>query len=318
LTITGPLAEALLLLQLLGCLVWRGLHILELSSTACSAIVEQLHPTLLIDGRQLSRHWRRLLSGSCIPRANVVSRNSLVDFGLAKAIYLGAVPDPEFHLDFSLNVHLAPSTACPGTLDDRVHEQIIADFQPKFLDYKIRNLSAVRASTFDLPGPQLENRVIAKMLGAPIVNAPDIQAGIRGLLRDREDQIRESQFTDPTTVIVDVLLAQRHGRKRHAVRVKEIAEVAEVALKGRGESVPLEPRRVGAILDTLGLPRKRNCEGFRILLEPEIQRRIHLLARDYGIEPIRERTAACALCTEIFGSVADVTDKDMCTGQSGS
>jgi hypothetical protein len=301
LTITGPPAEALLLLQLLGCLVPRGLPVMELSSNGFLAITDQLHPTWLIDARFLSGHSRRLLSASCTPRAKVVWKDSVVDFGLAKAIYVGAVTVPEFSLDFSLHVHVAPSTDCLGALDDQFREQIIAEFQPKFLGYRIRNLSAVRASRFDIPEMKSETRVIARILGASIVDAPEIQAGIRPMLRAREEQIRERWFTDQTSVVIDVLLAYCHGHKLYAVGVKEIAQAAAVALKARGEPVKLEPRRVGAILDTLGLPRKRSSRGFRVRLEAEAQRRIHLLARDYQIESIRERKAACALCTEMFG-----------------
>jgi hypothetical protein len=232
-------------------------------------------------------------------------------------IYLGPAPTSEFSIDFSLHVHVA-SKGYSGVLDAGVREQILADFQPRFLEYRIRNRSAVSASTFDLAEMQSETRVTAKILGACIVNAPEIQIGIRALLRAREDQIREMRFTDHSSVIVDVLFALCHGQKQHAVRVKEIAEAAEVTLKGRGEPERLEPRRVGAILDALGLPRKRNSDGFRILLGPEIQRRIHLLARDYQIESVPADTAACAVCTEILENIADPKETGTCTGQSGS
>jgi hypothetical protein len=71
LVITGPMPEAILLLQLFGCLVRRGLPIVEINSSGFRSVAG-LGPTLLIDGRYLSRSSLRLLS-FCGPRAYVSS-----------------------------------------------------------------------------------------------------------------------------------------------------------------------------------------------------------------------------------------------------
>jgi hypothetical protein len=313
LTVTGPYADAALLLQLIGCCAPRSLAVLDPGSSGFFAITEQLRPVLLLDWRHLNRASRHLLSGSCIPGACVVSKNSLVNAGLAKAIYLGPAPDPDFAVDFSLNVHL-PSTNHLSMLDDTSRQRIMADFLPKFLEYRMRGRSAVRDSTFDIPELQSENRMLAKVLGASIVNDKNIQAGIRDLLRDREDQIREARFTDPTSVIIEVLFAQCHGHEQHDIRVGELAEKAMIVLKSRGELAELKPRRVGAILTTLKLPRKRR----RILLETAARRRIHHLVRDHSIDTIQQNPASCAFCLETLGKVATATDKRTCTGEVSS
>jgi hypothetical protein len=164
---------------------------------------------------------------------------------------------------------------------------------------------------------QSESRTMAKVMGASIVDAPEIQAGIQPLLRAREEETREARFTDPMSVIIDVLFVQCHDDKRRALLVKEIAEAAEVVLKGRGDPVELEPRRVGAMLDTLGVPRRRTREGFRILLDRDLERHIHQLARDYEIESVRGRTTPCALCKKMLGGISDL-DRQGYEGSSGS
>jgi hypothetical protein len=60
LMITGPCPEATLLLQLLGCLVRRGLHMAQIDSHGSWGVADRLRPTLLIDGRRLSRRNLRL------------------------------------------------------------------------------------------------------------------------------------------------------------------------------------------------------------------------------------------------------------------
>jgi hypothetical protein len=306
LIITGPYTEAIFLLQLLRCLVWRGLEIQEVDSSGIAAIVEQFRPTLLIDGRHLSHRSLQLLSASFGPKTRVPYKSSILNFAVAKAIYLGVVPGSEFSFDFSIHVHVAPSRNGIRILDERIQNQIIADFQPQFLSYRMCNSALVRNSDFDLPSMHSENRVIARVLGSAVVNAPEIQAGVQSLLEDREQQIREARFIDCMSVIIEVLLAECHGRERDAVRVKEIAGRAQVVLKGRGEAMKLSPRKVGKVLDVLGLPRRRKSCGFRILLTAAVKRRIHSQARDHEVEPVRERTAPCALCAEFFGTLTGV------------
>ena len=149
LVITGPSPEAALLLQLLGCLVRRGLQMAQIDSDGFRGLADRLRPTLLIDGRRLSRRNLRLLS-SCGPRAYIPWKESVADCALAKAIYFGAVPAAEFSTDYSLYLHLSPSRASICMLDEKTRGQIIADLQPKFLNYRLRRFAAVRDS-FDPP-----------------------------------------------------------------------------------------------------------------------------------------------------------------------
>jgi hypothetical protein len=308
LVITGPTLEAILLFQLLGCLVRRGLHMVEIDSSGFRSVVGLLRPTLLIDGRHLGRRSLRLLS-VCGPRAYVPWKESVVDLGLAKAIYLGAAPLADFSADFSVHLHILPSLANVSMLDEKTREQIIADFQPKFLDYRLRNFAAVGDSVFDLPGIDSEGRVIARILGTCIVDSPEIQAGIRHLLQHRDVELRTERWTDLTCVVIEVLLAQCHnqsprdesnGHPGTGIHVNEIAKKAEVVLKGRGAPTELEPRAIGGILNRLKLYRTRDARGRRIVLSPEVRRRIHVLARNYQVESVRDGDARCDLCKEVF------------------
>jgi hypothetical protein len=308
LTISGPPAEATRLLQVVACVVRRGLSVVELTSPGLATIVELLQPTLIIDARHLSAQSRRLLAASCRPGAYLVTRNSVVDLGVPRVLYVGPQPDPELSIDFALHVHLPASPDGHRLLTGREQKQLLAEFQPRFLGYRIRNLSVVRDSEFDVPELTDESRVVAGVLGACIEGAPGIQSGVRTLFEDRELEIRENRFTDPACIVIEVLLAHCHDPKRDEVRVKEVAEGTNSILKARGEIVEIDPRAVGPILDKLGVRREpRNRLGRRILLNARIKRRIHTLARDHKVESIEQVMSVCKLCKEVFGNNADPT-----------
>jgi hypothetical protein len=295
------MAEAMLLLQLLSCLVRRGLPMVEIGSSALRSVAG-LRPTLLIDGRYMSRRSRRLLS-FCGPRAYVACKESVVDFALAKAIYLGPAPPADFSADFSVHIHLLPSRASVTLLDEKTRDQITVDFQPKFLDYRLRNLAAVRDSVFDLPDMDSESRVIAQVLGRCIVGSEKIQAEVRHLLQHRDEDIRAERETDLTCVVIEALLARCHDPSSHSgtgIHVNEIAEKAEVILKGRGTPAELEPRAIGGILDRLKLYRTRDARGRRIDLSSEARRRIHFLAASHQVESVRDGAVRCDLCKKTF------------------
>jgi hypothetical protein len=305
LMITGPGAEAHLLLELLGCLVRRGLPMLEIDSHGFCGVVDTLHPTVLMDARYLTPRGLRLLAESCRPGTYLPRNGSVSGFSFAKALYLGTASVANFSADFAVHLHLSPSLSGVPVLNEEERHQIIADLQPKFLDYRLRNLDRVRASDFDLHGMDSESRIIGRLLGGCIVDAPDIQARVQVLLREHDNQLRASRWTNLTCVVIEVLLSLCHGKPTDIVHVKEIALATEVALKCRGEAVQLKPRKIGTVLDDLGLFRERDPRGYRIRLASEVQRKIHLLARDHQVESIRDGAARCAYCHEILGNAGD-------------
>lgn len=308
--ISGPPAEALRLQQLLRSLVRRGFRTLDLTSISFRRIIGELRPTLLLDWRHLSQHSRRLLCASCTPGAHVVAPDSIIDFGMPRAIYFGAEPDPEFPGDFCLRVHLTPAKCGHSMLSENALGKICTNFQPRYLDYRLCNFAAVRDSEFDSPELQGESRIMAKLYGSCVVGAPELQAGMRALIDDRESELRESRFTDHTCVVIEVIFATCHDPKRQVMRVMELTDDVNAILKARGDTVQLKPRAVGAKLDKLRLRREpRNGFGRQILLNARAKRRIHELARDYKVESIQQQIPVCALCKEILGSNVDATEK---------
>jgi hypothetical protein len=308
-TITGPSAEGILFLQLLACFVRRGLMMVELDSHGFRGLMDRLHPTLLIDARCFtSRSLRRLLTSSG-SRFYVPWKGSVANFSFARAIYLGTGPAADFSADFSLHVHISPSRPGLFLLDEKERVQIIATFQPKFLNYRLRNINRVRASDFELSEMDSEAGIIGRILGSCIVDAPEIQAGVRRLLESREAKLRAARWTDLSCVILEALLDICHRPASNRIYVGEIAETARVILKTRGNPAEFKARGVGPILRRLGFNTSpRDYRGFHILVTSEVLRTIHLLARDYKIAAVENGIACCPMCTETFRVVPGVTD----------
>ena len=302
LIITGPGAEGALLLQLLACLVRRGLPMVEIGSHGFRGLMQQFHPTVLLDARHFtSRSLQKLLAscGSCV---FAPWKTSLTEFSCAKVVYVGPTLADDVPTDFALRVHLSPSPRGVPLLDGKRRDRIIAALQPQLIDYYLRNLLAVRASDFDLPDLDLEGRVIARSLGRCIVGAPEIQAGVRSLLEGRDEELRSARWNDPVCAIIEALLDQSHGPQPDGIYVGRVSEAAAAILKARGVSIKLSARSVGHSLRQLGFTPERNGRGSRIIVTSEVIRSIHGLARDYRVAAFEHGIALCDVCRDTFAA----------------
>ncbi len=304
LSITGPRPEATLLLQLLDCLVRHALPLAEVSRAALCSLPMDLHPTLLIDHEHLSRSTRRLLSASNNRNAYIPRKGSLVNIYCAKAIYRGDVLGDGLFGDAALQINLAPSRGKSPILDAKAQQEIASELQPQLLAYRLKNLAKVRASEFDLPGFASPIRILARVLGACIADAPELQAGLLPLLEEYEERIRGERWVDLRCIVIEALLSHCHTGQKDRVHVGEIAARTGTILKGRGETPARDPelfKLVGGILRELGFSPKRESKGYAMRLTDSVRRRIHQLARDHDVAAVQEGVALCPHCAEILG-----------------
>ncbi len=309
LVIAGPRPEANLLLQLLGCLVRHALPLAEVSRAGLCSLPMDLHPTLLIDLEHVSPSTRRLLSASNNPNAYVPRNEALVNLYCAKAIYRGDSLGDDVFSDAALRINLAPSRGRLPILDAKTQQEIATKLQSQLVAYRCRNVAKVRESQFDLPGFASVTRILARVLGGCIVDAPELQAGLVPLLEEQEQEIRAARWVDLRCVVIEALLYHCHHSQKESVHVGEIAFVVNTILKGRGETVQLEAKEVGGIVRSLGLSPKRDTKGWAIRLTDEVRRRIHRLARDFDVSAVREGVAMCPHCSEILGA-GDIQNQD--------
>jgi hypothetical protein len=76
-------------------------------------------------------------------------------------------------------------------------------------------------------------------------------------------------------------------------------QTANRVLIERGETAKLEAKPAGICLRALGLPPKRDSQGYALVLSDDLRRTIHRLARDYQIEVVTPADQSCSRCAEI-------------------
>ena len=164
-----------------------------------------LQPTLLIDLEHASRSTLSLLSASNKRNAYVPRKGALVNIYCAKAIYQGNALGNALFGDAALQINLAPSRGSLPILDAKTQQEIATALQPQLLAYRSRNIAKVRESQFDLLAFASPIRVLARVLGACIVDAPELQAGLVPLLEEHHEKIRAECWVDLRCVAIEAL-----------------------------------------------------------------------------------------------------------------
>ncbi len=184
-------------------------------------------------------------------------------------------------------------------LDEKEETEISEEFQTKMLAYRAQNNVEVRESRFDLPDFSSGIRLLGRVLGSTIVDAPELQAGLCSLLREYEEEARASRWLDLRCVTIEALLHHCHTEPRKKVHVGEIAKTVNAILKGRGDATHWEDNEIGAVLKRLRLFKKRDKRGYAIRLDDRVRRYIHQLAYRFDVATAQEGVTMCAHCAEI-------------------
>jgi hypothetical protein len=300
LVITGSRPETLLAFRLLGCLVRHPMPLIDLSMASFRSAPMSLQPTFLIE-QVVQPSMVRLLIAANNRDASLPSKGGLVNVYSAKAIYRGMIADDTLLGDGVLQINLLPSRGKLPVLDVRAKKAIENQFQPMLLMYRARNIDKVRNSEFDLPEFASGIRILGRILGAPLVDAPELQAALRPVLQGQQEKIRAQRWLDARCVVIEAALAFCHRGQTDRAHVGAIADSATEILKGRGESVKLEDKEVGAMLRSVfGIIPKRDAKGFAVRLTEDIRRKIHSHAHLLDVASLEDREARCPHCIEVF------------------
>lgn len=294
LILTGSEAQARTILRLLAALTRLALPLAEINIDTFDGVTKNLQPTLLIS--YVDPKMRRVLLASNHPHAYLSKKKGLIDLFCVKAVYWGptlvGVGGDEI-----LSVHCVPSNDRLPVFNTAIFDQIAADFQSMFLDYRFKNIMKVRGSDFDaltLPSPF---RTMAQSLAACIVGDPELQTGIIPLLESQRAALGQSRLLDLNCIVIEALLATCHSEiGPHRVGVSELAATAASLLTDYGETAALEPKRVGNYLRQLGFRPERDSRGFYICLTADVRRLTHTLARDRQVLDSEHFSPACPDC----------------------
>jgi hypothetical protein len=213
-----------------------------------------IQPTLLI-GRLSPGMWK-VVSTSNYPRAYLSTREGLADLYCAKALYAGIRPVGDAP-DGAFSIHLAPFHGKLPVISDLAQRNLAADFQPRLVDYRIRNIGRVRDSGFDVPTLGSELRMLARVLGSAIVDAPELGANLVTILQDYQEETRAGDSTNEQCVVIEAMLDHSHSEQRdQLLYVGQLADISNRILKDRGSREKLQPKALGWILrNSLASPR---------------------------------------------------------------
>jgi len=302
LLIAGPRPEAMLLLELLACLVRHPLPLGDISRSGLCSLPMHLELTLLIDQQGISRSTWGLLGGSNLLTANVPRKDGLVNIFCAKAVFCEETVYRGNFGDGTFQINIPPSRGRLPILSATDKDEIVSVFQSRFLAYRAQNIYKVRDSQCDFPEFDSRIRILGRVLGAPIVDAPELQADLIPLLRANQAAIRASKLLDLRCVVIEALLLHCHEKSGEKLRVGQLTKNVNLILKGRGEITEFTPESIGTILRDQGFSPKRGSPGYGILLNESNRRFIHELAIRFGVAAAQEGAGKCLHCAEMRAS----------------
>jgi hypothetical protein len=300
LLIGGSRPEVVLSLELLSCLVRHPLPLGDVTRSSLCSLPMHLEPTLLIDQQRISRSTLGLLGSSNSHTAYVPRKDGLVNICCSKALSCQGTVNIQNFGDSALQINIPPSRGRLPILFAREKEEITTLFQSRFLAYRVRNICKVRDSQCDFPEFDSRIRILGRVLGAPIVDDPELQADLGPLLSNYQDGVLASKWLDLRCVVIEALLVHCHENSGEKLHVGRLTITVNLILRGRGETIKYEPESIGAILREHGFSPKRNRQGYAIFLNESTRRLIHQLAVRFDLATTQADAGKCLHCTEIL------------------
>jgi hypothetical protein len=296
----GPQEEAAILLQLLAATCRRALLLSDVSIATWGFLQTALRPTLIISTRRLRAPILDFLEASSMRHQYVVRKGQLLDLFGATVIYERIPSGAHSLIGSAICVTLTPARDRLPVVSDQDREKIANEMQRKLLLYRLLTYNKVRESRFDVPRFTAAVRTRARVLGACVADDSDLQSSLVTVLQGQDEDARITRSFSLESILVEALLFLCHeDDERASAIVGDIAKVMNTILKGRGEPLELEPRKVGDVLRALQFfPVRQGSAARGISLLLADRRQVHCLARDYDVPTIRDGVK-CPQCNEL-------------------
>jgi len=297
--VASDLVGSSLFLRMFACLSIEPVQLGEITLNSLLTLPESPRATLLvIDQLAPSGELARVLRVLSRPGSRILRQGKFHDIFIPTLVCTAEPLRDRWILDQALQVSLTPTRGSLPHLDSQKLAEYARQLKGKLLRYRELNLAAVRASHFDAPELGLPIREIASMLGNSIADDPSLQRLLPMLLEPQDRDARMRRTDSIQAVVIEAALFLTHQLNRSKARVGEFTTIANGILKGRGDSIHLDPREVGNHLRANGLFSERlGRAGRGIRFTNAIRRKIHELARAYDVRSIQGE-ARCEFCTE--------------------
>ena len=130
---------------------------------------------------------------------------------------------------------------------------------------------------------------------AAIREGSDVDQSVRHAFAEAA-MSRAMRFEDPKFLVIECALMFCHKKDAKQFFVRELAERVNDLLVGRHAGFQVEDRKVGSVLNDLGIQKRRVTKGFRVDLTQETRQRIHRLAFAYRVLSVQSDMNGCAEC----------------------
>ncbi len=297
--VAPPPASSETLMQDLAIFCRRPLLFSDPSAADLLGLPFYLQPTLLLDVSHAGAELQRRLRASLRRGIFFVKMGRAVNLFGPKVV-CSQLPLTDRSL-FGAALEIAINLSRPlSILDQGTSEKQAEGFQGKFLAYRLEALRSARAPQIDCADLTTPMATLARALAAGIVGDDDLQRRVVPLLRGQDREFQVDLASSIECIVVEALLVFSYDTDRQTIMVIEITQVVNTILAGRGEIRELSPEDTGWKLKSLGIqtePIGRKGKGLR--LTNSIRKRIHELARIYGVRSIQGGTVAkCRQCNE--------------------
>ena len=290
LLISGPeMDDAIRLFRLLHCVCRRPVILGDLSRTAFLALAP-LGATLLINQPDLSPKIRALWSTSNYRGVHVFGNSRVNSVASSKAIFVGMADARE---DEGLHLALPPAHCDLPPLDECQLAAIAEELQPRLLDYRLRNLDAVRNFSPSKLGSTFVGSEVARNLAAGVLGEAEIVESIAPFLRRLEEDKLAQRGCDIHLAIIEVTWAPSHADRE--IGLTRMTELVNALLRWRGEILEYSTAEIGWKLRSFGFHRHRNGRGMVLRFSQENRVLLHQLASQFSLN--LPSVADCALCS---------------------
>ena len=290
--VLGPDNEVTLLLRLMGCFCRRPILLSEVDIAALGTLPRDLHPTLLVNQRDLGRRVTRvLLAANDRHFAIARGKSEIYAYG-AKAF----ASIPEFADATGVRVSLSPVQEPLPTLTDATEREIANDFQSKLLRFRMVNRQRVCDAEVDTRVfvPAMREEVRAWL--APICDCPDLRKSVNGFLLEQSQDVQGDRLSNDQCVVAEAALFFCHKPNTDHFFIGDLAETANDLLMGRHDDRVLTDKKVGLLLRALGIHGERVVKGYKVSLTDGVREQIHRVAEAYQVVAVQDGISRCAHC----------------------
>src|SRR5579872_4828 len=289
-TISGPRYAANLLFTLLSYVCRKAIRLAGINAAVLKQIdIEQLGPTLLILQAKPSRSAMEFLDATDYTGYIFLSGGELRTLRCVKVVYIGETYDPKESIS-GLHIHLGRNAPVPTA---PYHSAAgVKSLQNQLLSYFAFNRK--RTDFLEVaPGElQPELDLIARRLGAVIINDPGLQRRLVELLKAWSDDMRAERANGIDGTTLTAALNFAHNDEPQAY-VCQIAAGTNQIRSEQGEPSKLSNEKVGHVLKKLGLPTRRDMKGSKLVFDQETQLLLHELCFEYDVLPAAPECGYC-------------------------